>query len=138
MQGQARGSSEQQQAGLLPCHAQRCAPRRPLSSSSAQATKELRVLFSRGLVRLPLCPLAPSHACLPRLSAPCPVCATPLTAAGPGELRVRGPQLFREYWRRPEATAEAFDDQGYFKTGGWVGGRVDGRPAGWVCWRVGR
>ncbi|PSC68906.1 malonate-ligase [Micractinium conductrix] len=37
--------------------------------------------------------------------------------AGPGELRVRSPQLFREYWRRPEATAEAFDSLGYFLTG---------------------
>ncbi|KAL4426407.1 hypothetical protein ABPG77_004701 [Micractinium sp. CCAP 211/92] len=37
--------------------------------------------------------------------------------AGPGELRVKGPQLFKEYWKRPEATAEAFDDQGYFLTG---------------------
>lgn len=37
--------------------------------------------------------------------------------AGPGELRVRGPQLFKEYWRRPDATAEAFDEQGCFLTG---------------------
>lgn len=29
-----------------------------------------------------------------------------------GELRVRGPCLFREYWNRPEATAEAFDADG--------------------------
>jgi malonyl-CoA/methylmalonyl-CoA synthetase len=34
----------------------------------------------------------------------------------PGELLVRGPGVFAEYWRQPEATAEAFVD-GWFRTG---------------------
>ena len=34
----------------------------------------------------------------------------------PGELLVRGAQVFREYWGRPDATGEAFDN-GWFKTG---------------------
>jgi len=39
------------------------------------------------------------------------------TAAGePGSVRVRGPNLFREYWRKPEATREAFAS-GWFDTG---------------------
>ncbi|KAJ3407599.1 hypothetical protein HDV05_005380 [Chytridiales sp. JEL 0842] len=33
-----------------------------------------------------------------------------------GDLYVRGPQVFKEYWGRPEATAEVFVD-GWFKTG---------------------
>jgi len=34
----------------------------------------------------------------------------------PGELLVQGPQLFAEYWGRPDATAAAFVD-GWFRTG---------------------
>ena len=33
-----------------------------------------------------------------------------------GELEIRGPGVFREYWRRPEDTAAAFHD-GWFRTG---------------------
>lgn len=33
-----------------------------------------------------------------------------------GEIEVRGPSVFREYWRRPEATIAAFRD-GWFRTG---------------------
>jgi malonyl-CoA/methylmalonyl-CoA synthetase len=35
---------------------------------------------------------------------------------GPGELLLRGPQVFTGYWDRPDATAEAFVD-GWFRTG---------------------
>src|SRR5436190_8636147 len=41
------------------------------------------------------------------------------TLVGPGtagEVEVRGSTVFREYWRRPEATAAAFRD-GWFRTG---------------------
>ncbi len=34
-----------------------------------------------------------------------------------GELLVRGPNVFAGYWRRPDATAAAFTDDGYFRTG---------------------
>mmetsp|Transcript_1054 Transcript_1054/g.1583 ORF Transcript_1054/g.1583 Transcript_1054/m.1583 type:complete len:238 (+) Transcript_1054:59-772(+) len=35
----------------------------------------------------------------------------------PGELRITGDIVFKEYWRRPDATAESFDEEGWFKTG---------------------
>ena len=34
-----------------------------------------------------------------------------------GELCVRGPQVMKEYWRRPEATARALDAGGWLHTG---------------------
>lgn len=34
----------------------------------------------------------------------------------PGEIQVRGPAVFQEYWRRPEVTSQAFVD-GWFRTG---------------------
>lgn len=35
----------------------------------------------------------------------------------PGEVCVRGPQVMRGYWRKPEANAAAFTADGYFRTG---------------------
>ena len=34
-----------------------------------------------------------------------------------GEIQVKGPAVFSEYWRRPDATAEAFTGDGWFRTG---------------------
>jgi long-chain acyl-CoA synthetase len=34
-----------------------------------------------------------------------------------GEVLVRGPMLLKEYYKRPDATAESIDSQGYFHTG---------------------
>jgi Acyl-CoA synthetases (AMP-forming)/AMP-acid ligases II len=42
----------------------------------------------------------------------------------PGEIEVRGPAVFHEYWRRPKETAEAFHD-GWFRTGD-IASRKDG------------
>lgn len=34
-----------------------------------------------------------------------------------GELYVKSPSMFKEYWRQPQVTKESFADDGYFKTG---------------------
>lgn len=34
-----------------------------------------------------------------------------------GELLVRGPSVFKEYWNKPQETQESFTDDGWFKTG---------------------
>jgi malonyl-CoA/methylmalonyl-CoA synthetase len=35
----------------------------------------------------------------------------------PGEILLQGPNVMRRYWERPDATAEAFDEGGWFRTG---------------------
>ncbi|WIE65889.1 long-chain-fatty-acid--CoA ligase [Curtobacterium sp. MCLR17_036] len=44
----------------------------------------------------------------------------------PGELQVRGPQVFRGYWGKAEATDEVFTSDGWFRTGDIVSIGADG------------
>ncbi|KAK3005547.1 hypothetical protein RJ639_015972 [Escallonia herrerae] len=44
-------------------------------------------------------------------------------ASGVGELCIKSPSLFKEYWKLPEVTKDSFIDGGFFKTGDAV--RVD-------------
>ncbi|QRK10391.1 AMP-binding protein [Archangium violaceum] len=41
----------------------------------------------------------------------------PLPDGETGEIEVRGPHVFAGYWQRPDATAESFDPEGWFRTG---------------------
>jgi feruloyl-CoA synthase len=75
---------------------------------------------------------------------PCPGVEVKLVPEGEAsyrktEIRYRGPNVMPGYWRAPEATAEAFDDEGFYRSGDavqWVdpadsrkGLRFDGRIA---------
>jgi long-chain acyl-CoA synthetase len=46
-----------------------------------------------------------------------PVAGTSIKIAPDGEIVAKGPQVFRGYWHDPTATAEAFDEAGWFRTG---------------------
>ena len=63
---------------------------KPLSSGPALAVIDLRVVDDDG---------------------------SPVASGERGELQVRGPSMFREYWNKPEATAASFAEDGWFKTG---------------------
>jgi long-chain acyl-CoA synthetase len=39
------------------------------------------------------------------------------TSEEDGEIQMKGPNVFREYWRNPDATSETFTDDGWLKTG---------------------
>lgn len=46
-----------------------------------------------------------------------PVAGTTIRIADDGEILAKGPQVFQGYWDNPDATAETFDEEGWFLTG---------------------
>ena len=74
------------------------------------------------------------------VGVPCPGLEVKLLpVAGKTEIRYRGPNITTAYWRNPAATAQAFDEEGFLRTGdavAWIdpsqpqrGLRFDGRIA---------
>lgn len=65
---------------------------------------------------------------------------TPGLEGQEGELLVKGPSVFREYWNRPRETADAFTPDGWFKTGTrrasprHLAGDSEGRGGGQQLW----
>jgi feruloyl-CoA synthase len=52
------------------------------------------------------------------IGLPCPGVAVKLSPLdGKMEIRFRGPNVMPGYWRAPEQTAAAFDEEGYYRTG---------------------
>ncbi|XP_048648451.1 malonate--CoA ligase ACSF3, mitochondrial isoform X2 [Marmota marmota marmota] len=85
-----------------------------------------------GVVNKLLCPLWVGATCvmLPEFSAQQ---VSPGFEEKEGELLVRGPSVFREYWDKPEETRSAFTSDGWFRTGDtavfkdgkyWIRGRT--------------
>ncbi len=70
-------------------------------------------------------PLEEAHRLRGTAGRPVPHCrvrvaaadGSPVEAGGVGKVLVQGPTVMREYWRNPEATSEAFHDDGWLRTG---------------------
>jgi len=58
----------------------------------------------------------------------------PLPPGQEGEVRFRGPNVMRGYYKMPEETAESFDDEGFFRTGDM--GREDGAGRLYITGRI--
>jgi len=70
----------------------------------------------------------------PMLFTQASLAPVPGTEDGVGELCLRGPHVARGYWNQPEATAQAFDAEGWLHTGDLA--RVDCEGFYWIVGRL--
>ena len=112
--------------------------------ASAEAEYGERVVMSAGLGMTESGPfglfVTTPHSKAGDLGLPCPALELKLVPTGDKtEVRYRGPNITPGYWRNPDATAESYDEEGFFCTGDavrWIdpndhhqGLRFDGRIA---------
>ncbi len=92
----------------------------PISASTLRWYESLGVHISEGWGMSETCGLSCSN--IPfrserigTIGAPVP--GTEMKLSEQGEILIRGPGMMTEYYRQPELTAEAFDEDGFFRTG---------------------
>jgi feruloyl-CoA synthase len=91
----------------------------------ATVGERIPILTGLGMTETaPSCTFAVRYATLRsgHIGLPCPGVEVKLVSDGDGplgktEIRFRGPNVMPGYWREPGLTAEAFDDEGYYRTG---------------------
>ncbi len=92
----------------------------PISESTLRWYENLGIHISEGWGMSESCGLSCSN--IPfrserigTIGAPVP--GTDIRLSEQGEILIRGPGMMTEYYRAPELTSEAFEDDGYFRTG---------------------
>ncbi|MFT4147397.1 MAG: AMP-dependent synthetase/ligase [Micrococcaceae bacterium] len=77
----------------------------------------IRIIEGYGLTETtgPITVNTPSHTLLGSVGRPLP--GVTVRIADDGEILVKGPSIFKAYWKNPEASKLAFDEDGWFKTG---------------------
>ena len=86
----------------------------------ATVGERIRILTGLGMTETaPSCTfVVGTHARSGYIGLPCPGVEVKLVPMdGKTEVRFRGPNVMPGYWREPEKTAEAFDDEGFYCTG---------------------
>ncbi|MCB5363852.1 feruloyl-CoA synthase [Pusillimonas sp. CC-YST705] len=107
---------------IFPCGAAMPGPLKQAVDELAIASCGMRIPMTMGLGMTETAPFAIS-AHLPDWQAgvigvPAPGCTVKLVPMdGKLEVRYRGPNITPGYWRQPDITAEAFDEEGYFCSG---------------------